>query len=188
MRNTTYLEYRIAAVRPSVQNMSGTTSNSVRLSPPPPALMRVVNPVVRRLLASRRLGRRFARQGLIEYTGRRTGRVRRVPVCLHEVAGETLVFTGRPWRWNFADGAPVTVTVTRRGRPRAGHAVLLDAGAQQTGAALREALDAGATPFELGLKVASGHQPTADELAAISGGLGVVRIDFDTDADAGDQR
>jgi hypothetical protein len=137
--------------------------------------MRLVNPLVRRMLRSRRLGPRFARQGLLEYTGRRTGRARCVPVCVHRIGGDALVFTERPWRWNFAQPSPVTVT--QCGRTRSGRAVLLDAGAQEVGAAMRAALDDGATPFELGLKVSAGYQPTADDLAGIA--RSIIRIDFD---------
>jgi hypothetical protein len=112
-------------VGPSVGDMSKTDTTNVRLSPPPPQLMRLVNPLVRRVLTTRSLGRRIRRQGLIEFTGRRTGRTLRVPVCLHDVDGQTLVFTERPWRRNFAGGAPVTVT--HRGRVRRGRALLLEA-------------------------------------------------------------
>lgn len=161
--------------RLSVSDMTRTTSTSVRLAPPPPALMRVVNPLVRRMLRSRRLGPRFARQGLLEYTGRRTGRTRCVPVCLHQIGADTVVFTGRPWRWNFAPAAPVTVT--QHGRTRTGRAVLLDADPRQIGRAMRAALDHGATPFDLGLKVAAGYQPTAEDLATIARSM--IRIDFD---------
>lgn len=137
--------------------------------------MRLVNPLVRRILATRGLGRRIQLQGMIEFTGRRTGRALRVPVCLHDVGGETLIFTERPWRLNFDGGAPVTVT--HRGGVRHGRAVLLDATPAQLGSALRSALDNGATPFELGLKVTRGYHPTIDDLAAIP--RSVIRVDFE---------
>ncbi|UGT62807.1 grhN [Nocardia asteroides] len=150
------------------------TTTGVRLAPPPPALMRVVNPLVRRVLANRRLGRRIPLQALLEFTGRRSGRRLRVPVCLHSVDGVPTVFTERPWRLNFTEPAPVVVT--QRGRVRTGHAVLLHVGPVERGRAMRQALDNGATPFELGLKVGRGHTPTADELSAIARSL--IRVDF----------
>nr|WP_271211658.1 grhN [Rhodococcus wratislaviensis] len=155
--------------------MSTTDTANVRLNPPPPQLMRLVNPLVRRVLTTRSLGRRIRRQGLIEFTGRRTGRTLRVPVCLHDVDGQTLVFTERPWRRNFAGGAPVTVT--HRGRVRRGRALLLEATPAEAGAAFRAALDDGATPFELGLKVPRGYEPTEAELATIARSL--IRVDYD---------
>lgn len=62
---------------------------------------------------------------MVEITGRRTGRSLRIPVCLHRVGDETLIFTERPWRHNLTGGAPVTVT--HRGHIRHGRAVLVDA-------------------------------------------------------------
>ncbi|MCQ4117835.1 grhN [Rhodococcus tibetensis] len=155
--------------------MSKPDTANVRLSPPSPQLMRLVNPLVRRALTTRSWGRRIRRQGLIEFTGRRTGRIMRVPVCLHDVDGGTLIFTERPWRFNFAGGAPVTVT--HRGRVRRGRALLLDATPAEAGAAFRAALDDGASPFELGLKVPRGYVPTEAELAEIARSL--IRVDYD---------
>jgi hypothetical protein len=155
--------------------MTDTATSNVRLSPPPPRLMRMVNPVVRRVLAVPSLARRFPRQGVLEFAGRRSGRTLRVPVCLHRIDGQTLVFTERPWRNNFRDGA--TVTVTHRGRVRHGRAVLLDATPEQAGAAFLAALRAGASGFELGLRITPGYQPTLADLASIARSL--IRIDFD---------
>lgn len=135
----------------------------------------MVNPLVRVVLTTSPIARHIRLQGMIEFTGRRSGRTLRVPVCLHDIGGDTLVFTERPWRHNFASGAPVTVR--QQGRLRHGRALLLDATPAEVGAALRAALDAGATPFELGLKVRRGYQPTATDLAAIA--RGIIRIEFD---------
>jgi hypothetical protein len=151
------------------------TATRVRLGPPPPALMRMVNPLVRRLLTSRAFGRRIALQALLEFTGRRSGKKLRVPVCLHTIDGVPMVFTERPWRLNFTDPAPVTVT--QQGRVRRGRAVLLHATPQQVGTALRMALDNGASAFEVGLKVRKAYDPTVADLSTIARSL--IRIDFD---------
>lgn len=149
----------------------------VRLQPPPPALMRVLNVVVRRVLRTPALGRRMTGKGVLEFVGRRSGRRLRVPVCLHHVDGETLVLTKRAWRLNFAGGAPLVVTTD--GRQRSGRATLLDAAPAQVGHAVRAALDSGATPFDLGLKMPRRCDPTEAELAALP--LGIIRIDVDTE-------
>ncbi|MDQ4112750.1 MAG: hypothetical protein M3306_16915 [Actinomycetota bacterium] len=47
----------------------------------------------------------------------------------------------------------------------------------QVGTALRAALDNGASPFELGLKVSGSEEPTIADLSTIA--RGVIRIDFD---------
>ncbi len=152
-----------------------TATPGVRLATPPAALMRMINPLIRRILVDPRLSRRFDLQVLLECTGRRTGRTLRIPVCLHTIDGVPTVFTERPWRWNFTDPAPVTVT--RHGRVRHGRAVLLHASPLELGAALRQALDKGATPFKLGLKVSRGHEPTVEDLSTIERSM--IRVDFD---------
>lgn len=159
----------------AVASTPSTRGANVRLSPPPPAVMRAVNPLVRRVLTSARLGRRIGLQGLLEFDGRRSGRRYRVPVCVHGIDGVTMVFTERPWRHNLAGGVPVTLT--HRGVRRKGRARLLDATPAEVGAAMAAALANGASPFELGLRVAPGHRPTAAELSAIPRHL--IRIDLD---------
>lgn len=154
------------------------TSTRVRLAPPPPALMRMVNPLVRRVLTDPRLGPRIALKALLEFTGRRSGRTLRVPVCLHTINGIPTVFTERPWRFNFTDPAPVTVT--QQGRVRHGRAVLLQTTPLQVGTALRAALDNGASPFELGLKISGSQEPTIADLSTIERSM--IRIDFDDEA------
>ncbi|MBH0774699.1 grhN [Nocardia sp. NEAU-351] len=136
--------------------------------------MRMINPLVRRVLSNPRLGRRITLQALLEFTGRRSGKTIRVPVCLHTIDGVPTVFTERPWRLNFADAAPVVIT--QQGRTRRGRAVLLRSTPQELGTAMRIALDNGATPFELGLKTSRGHKPTADELSTIARAM--IRLDF----------
>jgi hypothetical protein len=151
-------------------------SPNVRLAPPSPRLMRLINPVVRRVLSSPRLGRRIGTLTLLQFLGKRTGGAIYVPVALHTIDGIPTVFTSRRWRLNFAGGA--NVAVLHGGEVHSARGVLLDATPEQTGTALRKALDGGATPFILGLKISRGYEPTIADLA--SAGLSQIRIDFDT--------
>jgi len=132
-------------------------SPNVRLNPPPPTLMRLLNPLVHRVLSSRHLGSHIDRLMLLEFTGRRSGRRIRVPVALHLIDGVAMAFTHRPWRLNFTSGAPVTIT--HRGQVRQGRGVLLPATPEQVGSALQAALDSGTSPFVLGLKIARSRLP-----------------------------
>jgi hypothetical protein len=75
---------------------------------------------------------------------------------------------------NFTGGAPVRVT--HRGQPRSGTAVLAAAGPGQVGAALRTALDNGASPFDLGLKIGKRDHPSITELDAA--GLSMIQFYF----------
>jgi hypothetical protein len=146
----------------------------VRLNPPPPALMRLVNPLVRLVLTTRPLASRIGTITLVELRGRRTGRLLRIPMGLHNIGGVPTAFTSRRWRLNFTDRAPVTVT--RRGQSHPGSAVLVAAQPGQVGAALRAALDSGAAPFVLGLKIGKRHDPSIAELDAA--GLSMIQFHF----------
>ena len=148
---------------------------TVRLQPPPPKLMRIVNPLVRRVLTMAPFGRRMRRQAVLGFQGRRSGRSHRVPVCLFDVDGAVMVFTTRSWRFNFVDGAPVTVT--HQGRRRRARATLLDTNPEQVGRAVRAALDNGAIPFQIGLKMPRNYNPTVAELAALP--LRLIHVAFE---------
>jgi hypothetical protein len=136
--------------------------------------MRMVNPLVRRVLASPVFASRIGTIVLVELRGRRTGRVLRIPMGLHDIKGVSTAFTGRRWRLNFTDGAEVCVT--QRGRRRQGTAALLDPEPGQVGAALRTALDDGASPFVLGLKIDKRYRPSVAELDTT--GLSMIQFRF----------
>jgi hypothetical protein len=153
-------------------DMTTNVTTNVRLNPPPPRLMRLVNPLVRRALTTPPVARRIGKIALVELHGRRTHRMLRIPMILHDIDGIPTAFTCRRWRLNFTDGAEVTIT--RRGRTQTGTAVLVAAEPGEIGAALRSALDNGATPFDLGLKVAKRCRPSAAELGAA--GLTMIRF------------
>jgi hypothetical protein len=94
-------------------------------------------------------------------------------VGLHDVQGTPTVFSERPWRFNFAGSAPVTVIA--RGRRRSGRAELVrdrDAVGAAFVVALRQT-----RPSTLGLAVAKGHEPTAQELAAVGSDMITIRFD-----------
>ena len=79
---------------------------------PPDALMRLVNPVVRRPARHGRAGQVLL---VLHFTGRRSERQYDVPVGARDVDGDLCVFTSSRWRHNFADERVIEVT---RGRLR----------------------------------------------------------------------
>jgi hypothetical protein len=144
----------------------------VRLRPPPAAVLRVLNPMVR---AS--VGTPFWRlfpswMAVLEFNGRRSRRQLRVPVGLHDVHGTPTVFSERPWRLNFAGGAPVTVI--NRGARRRGRGELVQ-DPDKVGSAFVVALEQ-KRPSSLGIAVEKGHQPTAADLAAL--GSDMITISY----------
>jgi len=85
---------------------------AVWVQPPPVPVMRLVSPLMRRLLRSPLASRLPPALTLLEFAGRRSGRRFAVPVGVHEVQDGSVVFTEAGWRRNFAGGPEVTV---RRG-------------------------------------------------------------------------
>ena len=149
----------------------------VSLAPPPPlAVLRMMNVVARPLLKSP-LGKRVNGVMLLEFRGRRTGRVMSIPVNFHLVDGVPMAFTAAAWRHNFTAGVPVTVT--HRGEAYATTGKLVQMSAPAMGAAVRKSLDTGGSAQRMGIRTARGHDPTAAELAALGPALGTSVIAFD---------
>jgi hypothetical protein len=154
----------------------------VWLAPPPPdAMLKVMNMVMKPLLASP-LGRRIDGVMLLEFQGRRSGRTIRTPVNYNDVDGVPMAFTLRPWRHNFEGGA--TATVTHRGKARRARGTLVPMTPEQMAHAVRASLDTGGSAQRMGIRMTKGHQPTEDELSSLGPGLGtsVIRFDFTPDA------
>lgn len=153
------------------------TTGTVRLAPPPPpAVLRAMNVVMRPLLASP-LGRHINGVMLLEFTGRRTGRKIKVPVNFHLVDGVPMAFTDAPWRLNFEGSVPVTVR--HRGRLYETRGSLVPMTPEEMGRAVRASLDNGGSAQRMGIKTARGHRPTAAELAGLGSALGTSAIQLD---------
>jgi hypothetical protein len=88
---------------------------------PPHALLRMINPLMRRLIARGRFGHQLL---LLHYVGRRSGRRFDVPAGYSVIDGVVSVLTSSGWRHNFAGGRDIEVTM--HGRRRPAHAVLID--------------------------------------------------------------
>jgi hypothetical protein len=157
--------------------MSGTRGNVWLAPPPPPAVLKIMNAVMRPLLASP-LGRRINGVMLLEFSGRRSGRAITVPVNFHLVDGTPMAFTDAPWRHNFDGGAPVRVTF--RGQVHETRGSLVPMSREAMGRAVRTSLDNGGSAQRMGIRTARGHQPTAAELTALGPALGtsVIKLEF----------
>lgn len=142
---------------------------------PPNALMKLVNPIVRRLVSR---GRAADQLLVLHYSGRRTGQRYDVPAGYHVVDGVPTVFTNSGWRHNFAGGRDIEVT--RGGQRRATRAELVTdpasvAAVYQT---LIEELGWQTAQRRLGIKITVGRTPTLQELqdAVTRTGLSMVRV------------
>lgn len=74
-----------------------------------------------------------------------------------------MAFTSAPWRHNFTDGIPVTVT--HRGQEYHTTGTLVPMSPEAMGVAVRKSLDTGGSAQRMGIRTAGDHQPTAAELA-----------------------
>lgn len=135
-----------------------------------------MNPAVRAMVRTP-MGRLVPWMGVLRFVGRKSARRYAVPVGIHDVDGIATVFTDRPWRFNFGDGT--RVTVSQGGRERQGQAVLVE-DRERVGIALLKALQRTSRPSNLGLKITKGHQPTANELAALGSSMIQIRYDVST--------
>lgn len=138
---------------------------------PPLALIRVMNPIMRRLLSTPagRLIRPFA---LLEFDGHRSGRRYRVPVGWHRVDGKPVVFTPAPWRENFRGGRAATIWY--RGR-RIDTTATLDDDPDRVAAALQSLAQVRGSLRAVGVRPVPGRPITAADAAAVDRAL--IRFD-----------
>ncbi len=158
-----------AGTRPAVERVT-----------PPLLLVKLANPVMRRLLASPLHGVVSAQLLLLHFTGRRTGRRYIVPTGYHDLDGVPSVLTNSGWRLNFRGGADIEVTL--RGRRRPARAILIEDPATVTDVyqGMIDRLGWQAAQRRLGIRINVGRPPTRDELveAVRKSGLSIVRLDL----------
>ncbi len=158
---------------------SGTRPAVERVTPPL-ALMKLTNPVMRRLLASPLHALASRQLLLLHFAGRRTGRRYTVPTGYHDLDGVLSVLTNSGWRVNFRGGADIEVTL--RGQRRPARAILVE-DPDTVAAAYHGVIDRlgwRAAQRRLGIRINIGRPPTRDELvnAVRESGLSIVRLDL----------
>ncbi|MGB2851404.1 MAG: hypothetical protein WBC01_07030 [Solirubrobacterales bacterium] len=134
-------------------------------------MRRVVNPVVRRLLASPVHDLVGESTVLVRFRGRRTGRELSTPANA-VVDGDSLTLTSlrrRAWWRNLRGGAPVVVTLA--GRQRAGRGEVPDVGREEIAALLSS------------LYATAGHPIDAERALALAEGRVLIRIELESAAD-----
>jgi hypothetical protein len=145
---------------------------------PPRAVLRLVNPVMLRLLRSP-LHRAVSNKLMIlSVRGRKTDRTIPVVVGRHPVDGLLLVSASGAWRHNLRGGAPVRVTLD--GVERTGHAVL-EEDPNEVARIYRQLLEivglgrAG----DLGLRVNGKRLPTTEEIEPAVARRAIARVQLD---------
>ncbi|WP_326548095.1 hypothetical protein QGN32_08255 [Mycolicibacterium sp. ND9-15] len=87
---------------------------AVTASHPPDKVLRMVNPVIGRLLRTPLAGPLRSRMMVVDVVGRKTGRRYSIPVTAHKIDGELYALTAAGWKNNFRDGATADVVVDGR--------------------------------------------------------------------------
>ena len=84
-------------------------SHAVAASHPPSAVLRMVNPLIGRLLRTPLAGSLRKQMMVVNVTGRKSGRRYTIPVSAHHIDGDLYALTSAPWKNNFRDGAVAQV-------------------------------------------------------------------------------
>jgi hypothetical protein len=142
-------------------------------------MVRVVNPVMRRLLASP-LHRVVSGQlMLLRYRGRRSGRAVALPLGRQQHGGRLAAFTNSRWRHNFRGGHDAELV--ERGVPRRVRGTLVEDVDEVTAAYATKIDELGwqVAQRRLGIRVNAGRAPTREELAEAirTSGLSIVVFD-----------
>ena len=155
---------------------SPSTTPAVERTTPPELMVRVVNPVMRRLLASP-LHRLVSGQlMLLRYRGRRSGRPFALPLGRQQHRGRVSEFTNSAWRHNFRGGHDAELV--EHGAPRPVRGTLVEDVDEVTAAYAAKIDELGwqAAQRRLGIRVNAGRAPTREELAEAirASGLSIV--------------
>jgi F420H(2)-dependent quinone reductase len=153
-------------------------TSTVKRSVPPPALVRMGNPMVRMLLGSPLHGVFGDSVLVLHLTGRKTGRRYDIPVGYVDLEGKLAVVTVARWRVNLRGGADVEVTLRGCLRPMR---ALLDEDPASVAVSYQAMIDRigwKKAQRRLGISLPGGRAPTVLELkdAAREYGWSVITL------------
>ena len=139
---------------------------AVTPSHPPSAVLRVVNPLLRRLLGTPVMGGARKQFMVLSFTGRKTGRNYSIPVSAHTIDGYLYALAGAPWTKNFRGGH--TVDVLHAGKTTTMQGELITDPVTVADLTHRAAQTYGAKQAQrvMGLKFRDDTVPTLDEFKA----------------------
>jgi hypothetical protein len=151
---------------------------AVERAHPPAAAMRLVNPVMKAILASPL--HRIASRHLVvlHYSGRRTGKRYALPVGYRYIDGTLTLCTNAGWRVNFRGRRDLELTLA--GERRAGHGILVEDPdiVAETYRRLIDSLGRQQAQRALGIRINVDRDPTINELTdgVLSSGLSLIRV------------
>lgn len=162
---------------PSYRRHMADQTAPIDIAHPPQALLRAINPVLRRVLRTP-LGAGLADFMLITFTGRKTGRQFTIPVSAHQFDGDLYVGVEAPWKYNFREGADAEVHHRGRRTRMRGQLITDPATVAAVMHRLAQSYGAKRAQRNMGLKFRGGQVPTLAqwETAARSLGISAIRL------------
>lgn len=155
---------------------------AVENASPNARLTKAMNPLVK-LLFRTPLRRRLARLLLlVEFTGRKTGRVYQFPAGAFDIDGRTAITSRQRWQHNFDGGVPCRVKRFDGWVAARGTRVADVDEAAKIWSALIDRVGIENTKRKLGLEVTVGRPPTHDEMVEAVRRIRLSIIFFDLDA------
>lgn len=153
-------------------------SFAVAANHPPEALLRMLNPVLRRVLPTPLAGPLGRQMMVVNVTGRKSGRRYSIPVSAHRIDGTLYAVTSATWKSNFRGGGDAEVVYNGKTTPMRGEVIsdpavvadLVHRAAQSYGPRRAQTM--------IGLKFRDGGIPTVEEFADAVRREGIAAVKF----------
>lgn len=132
---------------------------------PPEKLLRIVNPLLRKLLGTPLAGSLRKQLMVLNFKGRKSGREFSIPVSAHHIDGALYAIANAGWKHNFSGGADAEVL--HNGKTTKMHGEVISDPAAVADLAHRAAQSYGVKKAQtmMGLKFRDDRIPTVDEFA-----------------------
>jgi len=151
-------------------------SPAVTISHPPEAVLRAVNPLVRRLLRTPLAGRARKQLMVLNFTGRKSGRRYSIPVTAHRIDGDLYAIAAAGWKANFRDGADAEVLLDGRTTTMRGELIRDPSAVAHVCHRVAESYGVKEAQRLMGLKFRDGRVPTVEEFTEAARRLGVAAV------------
>lgn len=152
--------------RHTVTSMAEQTP-AVTAAHPSDRVLRIVNPLVGRLLRTPLAGPLRSRMMVVNVVGRKSGRRYSIPVSAHRIDGELYALTSAGWKNNFRDGATADILLDGRTTTMRGELLTDTALVAELSHRCAKAWGAKRAPTMMGLKFRDDGIPSAEDFADV---------------------
>lgn len=151
---------------------------AVTASHPPDRLLRVLNPLIGKLLRTPLAGTLRSRMMVVNVVGRKSGRRYSIPVSAHRIDGELYALTAAAWKNNFRGGAPADVLVDGQTTKMRGELLTDTALVAELSHRCAKNWGPKRAPTMMGLKFRDGGIPSVQEFAEAVGRERIAAVRF----------